>query len=909
VSGLIGTVIGAYEITGTLGAGGMGEVYRARDTRLKRDVALKLLPPDVAGDADRLARFHREAQMLAALNHPNVAHVYGIEQSDSIRPAIAMELVPGRALDEVLQDAMSRGVQDGGSRGLPLDQVISIGAQVAAALEAAHEHGIVHRDLKPSNIRVRDDGVVKVLDFGLAKADGSSPHAVARDSGVERATMTSPAMTEVGVILGTAAYMAPEQARGRPVDKRADIWAYGAVLFELLTGERLFAVTQTVTETLASVIKDDLRLDRLPADVPPALRLLIARCLERDPAQRLRDIGEARILLTRPLDPIEAPLAPTRPERHTRRTLAAVGAAGLLVVALAAAAATWAFRVAAPQPLLRMLDLAVPPELREISISNDGTRVAYLAGNEIYVRRLDELEPTALGSVHVTARALVWAPDDRAIAFSAAGTIQTISAAGGQPFVVAPVPGPLVGMAWLSSDTIVFSIGFDALYTAPATGGTPVRRLAHDSEREIDFHEVAALPGNRVIVSTHRREDDADIEELVELSGDRHRITLTTDPDIGAFKYLETPDGATLLFVREGTNAGVWSTPFTTGALDLSQARLLVPGAASYSVARDGTVLATIPARERRELVWVDANGVESRLAGAPIAVPIANLELSPDGRRAAFVQGTARSAGGFVSVNGTVVVRDLETGIDTPLAPAEPRSSWGDVSAPTWSPDGLRIVHRMGRVGSPDLVDRRSDVAGTARTLTTGEVGRLLPDGRTFIFTRNGRLHRTTLDPDGRVGEAQPLFPPDVPATADFDLNADGRLIAYSGVLQGGRANVYVAAIADPREQWLVQEGARRPRFSYDGRHVYFTRGSADQQGRPRGELVRRTIATTPQITFGPPEILLQDAPGTFVLTSYDVAPDGRLLMFKPEPTRGADRERLLLVQNASEVPSRGVP
>ena len=403
-----GSVLGGYRVLEKLGEGGMGEVYRARDTRLHRDVALKILPAAVADDVERLARFRREAQLLAALNHPNIAHIYGIEQSNGGPPAIAMELVPGRTLEALLHGPDAGGQP--GTHRLPIPDIVSIARQIATALEAAHESGIVHRDLKPSNVKVRDDGVVKVLDFGLAKADDGR----SLDSAggiVDAATVTSPAMTAMAQILGTAAYMAPEQARGRPVDKRADVWAFGVVLYELLTGERLFGSGQSVTETLAAVLKDEIDFEGLPADTPPALRTLVRRCLERDPQQRLRDIGEARIALSAPLD---LPLPPSSGALPTSARVSGLAAvAGAAVLAAAAAALAWMAKPSESGPA-RRFDLAVPPGFSEAAIAGDGTRIAYLADNQLFVRRLDELEPRVLARVHVTARQLVWAPDGRA---------------------------------------------------------------------------------------------------------------------------------------------------------------------------------------------------------------------------------------------------------------------------------------------------------------------------------------------------------------------------------------------------------------------------------------------------------------------------------------------------------------
>ncbi len=887
----------------------MGEVYRARDARLQRDVALKLLPASVVDDPQRLARFRREAQLLAALNHPNIAHVYGVEHAGASPPAIAMELVPGRTVDDLLRDTARVQSPAGPSERLPLPDVIAIARQIAAALEAAHESGIVHRDLKPSNIKVRDDGVVKVLDFGLAKAEENGPFLpVAGASAHTLATVTSPAMTQVGSILGTAAYMSPEQARGRPVDKRADIWAYGAVVFELVTGEPLFASSGSVTETIASVIKDDLRLDRLSTDTPAALRTLIARCLERDPADRLRDIGEARILLSRPLESADSALNAAHSRTGGGTPWLAAGATAVLLAAIAATVA-WTIKPAAPPPPLRRLALAVPPGLTEIAISNDATRIAYLAANQLYVRRLDELDARALGMMHVTTRELVWAPDDRAIAFTADTKIHTIPAAGGPPFVVTQVPasGRVMGLAWLPNDTIVFSVWRDSLYGAPATGGAATVQLAVDAEAEVDFHHVAALPDNRLVISTHRRKEDADILELVALTGDRRRVTLTRDPDVREVKHIPTTGGGLLLFSREATNVGVWASAFAEDALDFTNASLLVAGATTYSVARDGTMLATIPARQRHALVWVDQTGAQTPVPGDAIEGPIQALEVSPDGGRAALVQGAYRSAGASAgAVTGVVVVRDLQTGADTRLSTSAPTSTWGDVGLPTWSPDGQRVIHRTGRVEGAALVDRRADIAGTARTLTSGMLGRLLSDGRTLIYTRDergaGRLERVALSTDGRVGPAQGLFPPEgVPNVSDFDISADGRLIAFVVRRQGLRGDVFLAEIANPRDQWLVQESAMRPRFTRLGDHLYFIRGGADAQGRPQGQLVRVPIATSPRISIGPAQVVLNDREDGPRIASYDVAPDGRrFLMYKPAAPRVDETQRLVLLQQS---------
>jgi hypothetical protein len=894
-----GSRIGAFEITGPLGVGGMGEVYRARDTRLHRDVALKILPAAVAGDVERLARFRREAQLLAALNHPNIAHIYGIEQSDGGPPAIAMELVPGRTLEELLHGEDAAGLR--GSPRLPIPEVVSMARQIATALEAAHESGIVHRDLKPSNVKVRDDGVVKVLDFGLAKADEA--RSLGSDGPMAAATVTSPAMTAIAQILGTAAYMAPEQARGRPVDKRADIWAFGVVLYELITGQRLFGGGQSVTETLAAVLKDEIDLQRLPADTPSSLRALVARCLERDPQQRLRDIGEARIVLSQPLDPPTADASGALP-RGTRVPPLAV-AAGAVILAAVAAAVAWVAKPSEPASA-RRLDLAVPPGFSEAAIAGDGTRIAYIADNQLFVRRLDELEPRRLGPVHVSARQLVWAPDGRAIALAADSKILTVPAGGGSPFVVTQIPGSgrVMGMAWLSDDTLVFSVWRDSVYVVPASGGTPKIHLALDVATEIDFHGVAALPDGRLLVNTHRRREDADIVELVAPGDPPRRTVLTRDPDLRLVGTIAGGGQDALLFVREGTNAGLWRAPFAGDAADFSRASLLVGDASHYSVARDGTVLALIPARQRRSITWVDQQGRETPAPGDEIEGPARDLELSPDDGRVAFVRGTLRTAGASAGslTGGVVTVRDLTTGADLPLTSATPSSTWGNTGSPTWSPDGRRLVHWTGRVEGGDLVEIRADIAATPRLLVHGLLGRLLPDDRTLIFTADdrgvGRLSRVAVA-GGSTSPVTPLFPDSGELRAgEFDISADGRMIAFVARQHGQRTDIYLAAIDDPGERFLVYEGGNRPRFTGDGRYLYFVRGTADADGRPRGELVRVPLSTRPRVVLGPVEVLLPIRPDGPALATYDVDRDGkRVLAFKNVPPRPHEVQRLVLL------------
>ena len=417
-----GTTLGPYKVTAKIGEGGLGEVYRARDTKLDRDVALKVLPQAFTEDPDRLARFEREAKVLASLNHPNIAAIHGLEEADGIR-ALVLELVEG----PTLADRIKRGP-------IPLDEALPIAKQIAEALEAAHEAGVIHRDLKPANIKVRDDGTVKVLDFGLAKAFDTRPEGNPSESPTLTATATT-----MGVILGTAAYMSPEQARGKPVDKRADIWAFGCVLYEMLTGQMAFH-GEDVSLTLASVMKSDLNMTRLPHDVPPTVRTVLRRCLEKDPKERVHDIADVRLAMAGAFETtVSAPSEPVvRPQLQVwQRPVPAVIAA--LLVAVVSALAVWFYTQPGPRPVVRSTLVNPGSEAignawdAGVTLSPDGGRIAYLTRvsgarlASLYVRELNQLEPMLLAE---SARAPFFSPDGQWVGFKGAQTWMKVAVTG-----------------------------------------------------------------------------------------------------------------------------------------------------------------------------------------------------------------------------------------------------------------------------------------------------------------------------------------------------------------------------------------------------------------------------------------------------------------------------------------------
>jgi serine/threonine protein kinase len=484
-----GTRLGVYEVTAQIGEGGMGQVYRARDTKLDRDVAIKILPEAFAHDADRVARFQREAKTLASLNHPNIAIIHGLEQAGDVH-ALVMELVEG----EDLSQRIARGA-------IPLDEALPIAKQIAEALEAAHEQQIIHRDLKPANVKVREDGTVKVLDFGLAKAmdpaGAASPH-VSRSP-----TITTPAMTQAGLILGTAAYMSPEQASGRPVDKRADIWSFGVVLWEMLTGRRLFA-GETVSHTLADVLRAEIDFAKLPTNTPTAIRRLLRRCLERDAKTRLRDIGEARVVIANPGQESEPPTVLVRRSRALPWALAATAA--LAIVAAALGVVAYLPRTPLSQAVQKFSVL--PPanatiDRISLELAPDGHAVAFIATSAeghrlLWVRSFDARSARPLQGTD-DAQSPFWSPDSRSLGFFAQKKLKRIQTAGGPPQTIGDAAGPGLGGTWNRDNVIVFAPDNGAvLYRVSANGGTrsPATKL-DPTRRETAHFSPTFLPDGR----------------------------------------------------------------------------------------------------------------------------------------------------------------------------------------------------------------------------------------------------------------------------------------------------------------------------------------------------------------------------------------------------------------------------
>ena len=707
-----GTWIGSYEIVGAIGAGGMGEVYRARDSTLGRDVAIKVLPDLLGDDAERLTRFEREARTLAALNHPNIAAIYGVEPMHSGR-AIVMEFVPG---DDLLQRLRQSGP-------IPLTEALGIAKQIANALEAAHAQGIIHRDLKPANIKVRDDGEVKVLDFGLAKAVGPDGANAAGDSRTA-ATVTSPS-TQIGTVLGTAAYMAPEQARGRPLDKRADVWAYGCVLYEVLTGRRAFP-GDDITETIAAVVRGEPDWSALPRELPPAVGVFLRRCLAKSPKDRVQDIGDMRLALEGAFDPLTAPvdgrLVASSPSKSPRWIAPALIA---IPLALASGIGTWLLKptpAAAVQPMRAFVITPTPGPLaiantnRDVAMTSDGTRLVYLAGEgserTLYVRALDALAPTVLRRGDRFFDPFT-SPDSKWVAFidESDFTLLKIPLSGGPPVRIASTGREIAGATWGSDGTIVFAYsGFDSgLMVLPEGGESASVLTTPDKARgEAGHYWPEFLPGGHALLYTVRAGERGAHSQVWAIDM-RTRL---------AKKLVETGTGGRYSATGHliyGADDALWAVRFDPEKLEVrGDAVQLISGipaknsgAVNFALSADGSLVYVnaVTAAPNRRLVWIDrATGTRQPVEGQPPRA-YTTARVSPDGTRVAL---DIRDEG------GDIWIWDLKRNVSTKIT-NDPASD----AIPSWTPDSARIVFQSQRFGVPNIFVQSADGTGSVERLT----------------------------------------------------------------------------------------------------------------------------------------------------------------------------------------------
>ena len=908
-----GTRLGPYEIVSALGAGGMGEVYRAHDTSLGRDVAIKILPDTFAHDPERLARFAREAKTLAALNHPNIAHLYGFETSAGM-PVLVMELVEG----STLADRIAQGP-------VPLDEALPIARQVAEALEAAHEQGIVHRDLKPANVKVRDDGTVKVLDFGLAKA---LEPAAGSPSASQSPTITTPAMTQAGVMMGTAAYMSPEQARGKPADKRSDIWAFGCVLYEMLTGTRPFDA-QEVSDTLANVLKIDPDWSVIPPETPPAIRTLLQSCLTKDRQRRVADISTALFVLDKgaslapPVSPVSA--APL-PRKLRWRRVAAL-AAGALVVAVIVGTVVWvATRPPDPvPPRVSRLPLALPDTAalaisgpdRDLAITPDGSRLVYIGnrGTQVFVRALDALEPVAVFTGNGP-RGLFVSPDGQWIGFGGGeGILRKVAITGGPSVPLTPVDGAPRGATWLPDDTIIFATGNPGtgLQRIAAAGGSATVLTRPDrAQGEADHVWPEILPGGRAVLFTITALTgglDAAQVAVLDLQTGTQTIVLRGGSHA---HYVSTGPGSLTRAGREGGYL-VYAAASTLRAVAFDLAGLETRGApvpliadvqtttgggVDAVVAADGTLAyvsrgGMAPLNEPHTLVWVDRQGRETAIPTPPRAY--LSPRLSPDGTRVAVHLDRPEPDLWLWDLTRSTLTRlTSEPGVD---------------ANPLWTPDGRSLVFRSDRAGASNLFVQEADGTGSAKRVTEGDLEQspnaITADGTRVVFEelqagRQRNLRLLTLTPTRRV---EPLL------ETRFDerggsVSPDGRWLAYQSN-SSGRDEIYVRPfpnVGDGQSQ-VSNAGGIQARWARSGRELFYR--------TPDGALMAVPVNAEGTVwSAGSPAKLFEGRYHTG--DGYDVSPDAqRFLMLKEgvATDQTAAPATLIVVQNWVEELKKLVP
>jgi serine/threonine-protein kinase len=915
----IGSRLGPYEVLAPLGAGGMGEVYRARDTKLDRVVAIKILPELLAHDPERLARFEREAKTLAALNHPNIAIIHGFEDATrsthsghAAIQALVMELVEG----PTLADRIAQGP-------VPLDEALAIAKQIADALEAAHNHGIIHRDLKPANIKLRPDGTVKVLDFGLAKALSADDSGTVAQPLSYSPTITSPVgMTGAGVILGTAAYMAPEQARGKPVDRRADIWAFGCVLYEMLTGRQAFEGAE-VTDVLARIIEREPDFNALPRETPPAVRRLLTRCLQKDRKRRLADVADARLEIEDALlSPArDAPTDAARPVSLWRKAIIGVF---VIIVALAAGFGGWILKPTAPRTITRFaITLAEGDRFAGsavVALSPDGTRLAYIVNDGLYLRALDQLDAVLIagGEGPASPRTPFFSPDSQWVGFWQAGQLKKISVSGGAPVSLCPLQGTPFGATWTANNTILVGRGVGGISRVSANGGPLEPIITLDAGRRA--HGPQLLPDGRTVLFTLAQTANWDEAQIVvqSLDGGPPRAVITGGTD---GRYLPTGH---LVYVLRDT---VLAVRFDTTSLSTIGGPVpLVEGVgrqggglsnvAQFAVSSAGT-LAYAPSinltAAPRALGWVDRQGREEAISAPPRLYR--HPRIAPDGTRVALeIQDDDQ--------NQDIWLWDFSRGILERVTsdPSPDRQ-------PIWRPDGERIIFSSMRTGTSLLFWQPPHAAGTAEPIVEGRQQVIVayttsPDGRHLVFrgAKQGGSDLMFVDLGGRrdgpprssgVGEPKELVQTEF-EELNAEISPDGRWMAFQSN-RSGVFEVYVKPFPDVNDgEWRVSAaGGGEPLWARDGKELFYR--------APKGAVMRVSIAagatwtaSTPTQLFDASWAVASGAAGPFWSRMYDVSPDGkRFLMIKnvDAPGQRPTAPRIVIVQNWFEELKARVP
>jgi serine/threonine protein kinase/Tol biopolymer transport system component len=870
---MIGRQLGSYRVVSLIGSGGMGEVYQAHDTKLGRDVAIKVLPPAFTNDPERLSRFQREARLLASLNHPNVATIHGLEQSDGMN-YLVMELVHGQTLAERLKTGP-----------MPIEEALRVASQIAEALEAAHEKGVIHRDLKPANVKVTPEGRTKVLDFGLAKAFGGEG-----GQDFSNASTLSAMGTEEGQILGTPAYMSPEQARGKPTDTRTDIWAFGCVLYELLTGLPMFR-GETISDTIAAVLGREANWQALPGETTAKTRDLLRRCVQKDINRRMRDIGDARIEIEEALSgTVEAGTVSVHKNWMRPLPLALVGFLAIVVIVLLIGSLIRTTRL--PTRAITRLVVTLPPTDQlfggnGIALSPDGSRLVYVARQgvmdtrRLYLRAIDRFEATPILGTE-DANEPFFSPDGQSLGFSANGELKKVSLSGGAPLTLCKASA-MRGATWGPDDMIIFAPSTGSgLYRVSAGGGSPTPLIVPDqSKGESSYRWPAILPGGEALLFTIWGGTDRRIGVLSLKTGvTRVLIDGGTYP-----QYL--PSGH-LVYAREG---GLLAVPFDLRRLAVAGPPVSVlegvqmnpvNGFVQLSTSADGSLayLPGVAGGGERTLLWVDREG-------APQALPTPSRgytgpRLSPDGKRLAV---------GITGTNPGLWIYELARGTLTRLTTS--------ILAPyqIWTSDGKRITYRSA-LGNPFNLDwMPADGSGVAERLITGEglpiPGSWSPDGQVLAFSEQNPTTGWDIWLLKLEGNRKPQPFLRTPSNEDAPIfSPDGRWLAYQSD-ESGRDEIYIRPFPGPGGRWQIStEGGTEPLWARNGRELFYRNGD---------KMMAVTIETKPNFTASKPILLFK---GNYVMgpfsfrPSYDVSADGqRFLMVKAaEQQQGVSEINLVL-------------
>jgi Tol biopolymer transport system component len=882
---LPGRRLGPYEILSAIGAGGMGEVYQAHDTKLGRDVAIKVLPANFVNDPERLSRFQREARMLAALNHANIATIYGLEQCDGVT-CLVMELVSGETLAERVK---------AGPPGI--EEALKIAVQIAEALEAAHEKSIIHRDLKPANVKLTPEGKVKVLDFGLAKAFAGD---TANDDPSNSPTLSA-AATMQGVILGTAAYMSPEQARGKACDKRTDIWAFGCVLYALLTGRQAFQGEST-TEILAAVLRGEPDWQALPSSTPRKIRDLLGRCLQKDLRRRLHDSADARIEIEEVMAaPAKVePAAAAKGIRTLSRRELIIGVGALPLVAVITGLAVWNLKPPPQRPVTRFA-MSLPPGQRldtarsAIAISPDGTRLVYSVGPsnltaQLYIRAMEGLEAHAIPGTEGGGNPF-FSPDGQWIGFTTAGNLMKVSLSGGAPVNLTGTSAAYFGASWGDQGEIAlaYQAGGAGIQKIPDTGGTP-QPLTRLEKGEASHRWPEFLPRGEGVLFMALQVANSGGIAAQSLGASEHRGLLQT-----GIRPRYTPSGH--LVYSQGAN--LMAAPFdsqrlaiTGAAVPVIEGVLAAGEIAQYSFSSTGT-LAYVPGSiqaARANLVWVDRKGAQQ-----PVAAPPHNYVLprvSPDGKRV---------AAGIEETDSQIWVYDI--GRDTLTRLTFERGANID---PVWTPDGKRIVFKG---AGNRLFSEPADGSGSAEPLTSSELavnnvpGSWSPDGQVLTFMEiNPNTGYDVYTLSLKDGKPQPFV-----RTASLEtaprFSPDGHFIAYASD-ESGRVEIYVRPYPGPGGKWQIStEGGSEPVWNPKGGELFYRNGN---------KMMAVEGMTQPTFSVGKPKMLFEGPylPTPRSFPNYDVSADGqRFLMLKANEQAQAAPTQINVVLNWFEELKQKVP